>query len=141
MKGGYAGAMSPQTVTLPRLVGARAVVNAALVPHREEARLGVSFRDVRQVSDSALHEIVLTGTNHGTRPLHLLDIGPAVREEVDALIEREPMLRGWVSFDPFPAFPVETEPVEETITVGGGEYTREQAAQLVLLLSTWLDEA
>lgn len=135
--------MTSQTVVLPRLVGARAVVNSALVPYREDARLGVSFRDVRQVSDSALHEIVLTGTNHGTRPLHLLDIGPAVREEVDALIEREPMLRGYVSFDPFPAFaaPDEADPADETIDVRGGSYTREQAAELVTRLSLWIGEA
>lgn len=129
--------MNPQTVVLPRLVGGRAVVNAALVPYREGPVLGVSFRDVRSVSDVAVHEVLMSGTNHGTRPLHLLHISADVRAEVESIVEREPMLRGYVLFQPLPE--VVADP-EETTDVRGGSYTREQAAELVTRLSLWIGE-
>lgn len=130
--------MTLPIVRLPDVVGTRSVINAALIPFREDPRLAVSFRGVRSITASALSEAVMTGTNYGTRPLHLLDASAAVREEVDSFLEDEPMFAGWVSFEA-PAPPPVPEPQEvQTFDVEGGSYTREQAATLVEGINLWL---
>lgn len=131
--------MTIPSVALPRIVGGPSVVNAALLPHRQESAVALSFQGVVTITEAAIREIVLTGTVTGTRPIYLLDTNPAIETAVGEYLHAEPIFAPFVRI----GLPPEPEPEpasdpEPVFVLSGTRYTFEEAVALRDRVNTWI---
>lgn len=108
--------MLVHTITLPRIVGGPSIVAKALLPHRTDDAVALSFKGVVTVTEAAIREAVMTGTNIATRPLYLLDTNPAIETAVGEFLYDErifvPFVRLGLPPTPEPGPAVEVPHVE-----------------------------